>query len=221
MREERIEPSGIPARVYDPGHDRGVILLGHGGGHSKDSERFVQLCRHFATTTGLAVVCMDAIDHGERKPPAATPGLPRGWHSASTPQMVLDWSRTAEALEPLGRAVAYVGFSMGALFGVATVASMPAIEAAVFVVGGVPSGAWIDDPDLRPLLLDVASKLDDVDILMVNKTEDELFSRADVHELFDAIPGSRKQLTFWDGPHDEWPQEAIDEAAAFITSYAT
>ena len=67
MREERIERDGIPARLYDPGDARGVLLLGHGGAHSKDSERFVRLSRTYAEQTRLAVVCIDAVDHGERK----------------------------------------------------------------------------------------------------------------------------------------------------------
>lgn len=60
MREERIETDGIPAKLYDPGDARGLLLLGHGGGGSKDDERFVGLGRQYAETTGLAVVCIDA-----------------------------------------------------------------------------------------------------------------------------------------------------------------
>lgn len=29
MREERIETDGIPAKLYDPGDARGLLLLGH------------------------------------------------------------------------------------------------------------------------------------------------------------------------------------------------
>jgi acetyl esterase/lipase len=85
--ESRIEPGGIPARVYDPGGARGLLLLGHGGGTpGKDSERFIQLCRRFAEGTGLVVVCIDAVDHGERQPPGPLdPGVPQQWHSRVAP----------------------------------------------------------------------------------------------------------------------------------------
>jgi hypothetical protein len=46
--------------------------MGHGGGHSKDGPRFMQLARHYAAATGLAVVCIDAVDHGERRPADAS-----------------------------------------------------------------------------------------------------------------------------------------------------
>ena len=56
MREERTHVDGIPTRVYDPGKSTALLLLGHGGGHGKDSERFVHLSRCYAEATGLVVV---------------------------------------------------------------------------------------------------------------------------------------------------------------------
>jgi hypothetical protein len=37
VREERIETDGIPAKLY-PGDATGLLLLGYGGGGSKDDE---------------------------------------------------------------------------------------------------------------------------------------------------------------------------------------
>ncbi len=141
MREERIENDGVPGRLYDPGDATGLLLFGHGGGHSKDSERFVSLSRHYAEQTGLGVVCIDAVDHGERKPRAASEGVPPGWHSRVAHQMVADWHRTAEALSSIGPAVAYVGFSMGMIFGALTVVALPSIKAAVWS-GRHPNRRW-------------------------------------------------------------------------------
>src|SRR5581483_10796341 len=53
MRESRIETEGIPGRLYEPDGARGLLLLGHGGGGSKDEERFVGLARQYAEGTGL------------------------------------------------------------------------------------------------------------------------------------------------------------------------
>jgi len=216
VREERVEIDDVPARLYEPEGATGVLLFGHGGAHSKDSERFVRLARLFAERTGLAVVCIDAVDHGERKPEGASAGLPRRWHSGATEQMVLDWKRTADALSRIGPAVAYVGFSMGAIFGAPTVATMPSVRAVVLFVGGIPTGMGIDDPPLRESLLEAAAMLDGPHVLMVNMTQDDIFLTEDTHTFFDSIPGRRKQLTFWEGGHDEWPTEAIEQSVAFI-----
>jgi len=222
MREERLDIDGVPARLYDPGGARGLLLFGHGGAHSKDGERFVQLCRLYAEGTGLAVVCIDAVDHGERRPdPAAAAGsLPPRWHSTAIPRMVRDWQGTAAALAAVGPPVAYVGFSMGMIFGAPTVASMPSIRAAVFGVGGIPTGGGIDDPPLRDVLLGAASGLGHAEVLMLNVTRDDVFRTEEVHAFFDAVPGRRKRLMFWDGAHDEWPPEAIRHSVAFVRQHA-
>jgi pimeloyl-ACP methyl ester carboxylesterase len=219
LAEERIETKGIPAGLYLPSGAEGLLLLGHGGGESKDSDRFIELSRLYAESTGLAVVCIDAVDHGERKPVDVDDRLPAEWHSRAVAQMVDDWATTASALSWIGPPRAYVGFSMGSIFGIPIVQSQTSITVAVFVVGGVPSGGWIQDPPLRPLLLSAASKLSRSHVLMVNKTQDELFPIEGVQDLFDAIPGPDKRLIFWEGTHDEWPSEAIDQTIAYINSH--
>jgi pimeloyl-ACP methyl ester carboxylesterase len=224
MRDERTQIAGVPTRLHlpsDAGAPRGLLLLGHGGGASKDAPRFVDLCRFFAERTGLAVACIDAVDHGDRRTAAVDgPGLPPRWHSGNSERMADDWRRTAEALaDRCGPAVAYVGFSMGSIFGLSTVATLPGLRAVVFVVGGIPSPALagIDDPPLRPLLLGAAARLDGPGVLLVNTTGDELFPVPDVHVVFDAIGTTDKRLHFWPGGHDDWPDEAMEAAATFIT----
>lgn len=219
MREERIDTGGVPGMVYDPGDAAGLLLFGHGGTYSKDSERFVRICRTYADQTGLAVVCIDAVDHGERKQNNATQGLPPSWHSSVIPQMVDDWHRTVNGLTAIGPAIAYVGFSMGMIFGAPVVASMPSVKAAVFGVGGIPSGPWINDPPLRAALLDAASQLRHPQVLMLNVTHDEFFRTEDAHLFFDAVPGRRKRITFWEGDHDDLPSEAINQSVAFINEH--
>lgn len=219
MREERIDISGIPARLYRPPGATAVLLLGHGGGHSKDSPRFERLSWRYADETGLAVVCIDAVDHGERQPAVSGGRVPAGWHSRTVDQMVEDWRATAAALEAIGPAVAYVGFSMGAIFGFPTVAAMPSIQAAVFVAGGIPSGGGIDDPGLGPLVLDAASSLHHCQVLMLNKTDDEIFPADDVRVTFDAVPGANKELTFLAGDHNDWPPELISYSITFLQQH--
>ena len=216
MKEERRLVGDVPAMVYLPRNSKGLLLLGHGGGHSKDAPRFVSLARRYAEHVGLAVVCIDAVDHGERAAPAAEPGLPSGWHTSVMARMVDDWCSTATGLADLGPPLAYVGFSMGAIFGPATVAALPTIASAVFVVGGLPTGAWIDDPALVPALRDMAGRLEHADLLMLNTNDDELFSRADATALFEAVCARTKRLEFWPGRHDDWREELIGETVTFL-----
>jgi len=220
MQESRINAAGIPTRLYDPGGARGLLLLGHGGGDlGKDSERFVGLCRRYSAETGLAVVCIDAIDHGERKPAGPLePGVPSRWHSRTAPRMVTDWQDASMALAGVGPALVYVGFSMGTIFGLPTVAAMPTIEVAVFVVSGVPGGDWFDDPPLEGLLLDAAARISRPEVLMVNMSRDELFPATGTIAVFNAIPARRKRLVFWDGGHSDWSAQAIGETIAFINA---
>ena len=209
MQETRIEPAGIPAKLYDPGSARGLLLLGHGGGGSKDAENFVTLGRQLAEGTGLRVVCIDAVNHGERK--VTDVSLENIGTAESAAQMVADWRAVADELG--GDAVAYVGYSMGMLYGAPTVAAMPEIKAAVFGVGGIPH------PAMRERLLGVAAQLAHPQVLMLNMTQDETFPVAGVHELFDAIPGRKKRLMFWEGNHVGLPAESTRHAIAFLNRY--
>jgi pimeloyl-ACP methyl ester carboxylesterase len=219
MHEERVEFDGVPARLYWPDDAAGLLLFGHGGAHSKDSPGFVSLCRRYAEATGLAVVCIDAVAHGERSVVGASPSVPQRWHSSTSAQMVSDWQRCADGFQSIGPPVAYVGFSMGMIFGAVTVASMPTVQVAVFGVGGIPGGAWIDDPPLEDLLLNAAAKLGDVQLLMVNVTRDEFFPTEGTHRFFNAVPGHQKRLAFWEGGHDDWPSEAHEVAVRFVTQH--
>lgn len=219
VQEERLSIGEVPTRVYTPAGARGLLLLGHGGGHSKDGDRFVRLCRFYAEQTGLSVVCIDAVDHGERRPIAAVEGLPRAWHSRTTPRMVADWQSVVDHFSSVGPAVAYVGFSMGAVFGIPTVESLPTITAAVFVAGGIPGDDWTDDPDLGPCLTGAASRLGRTHVLMLNKEDDELFPVQQVRLLFDSVGAKSKQLVFTPGSHDDWGPDLIEISATFVKEH--
>lgn len=132
--------------------------------------------------------------------------------------MVHDWQTTAQDLARIGPPVAYVGFSMGALFGFPTVAALPSIRAAVFVVSGYPNAASVDDEPLHGLLTESASQLQHASVLMANTTNDYIFPIAGVHGLFDAIQSDGKQLSFWEGGHNDWPDELIAASESFITN---
>lgn len=214
MREERIEPAGVPARLYLPDGATGLLLLGHGGGNSKDDERFVGLGRQYAEGTGLAVVCIDIVGHGERRSEpvlAPTPESIMPWIMEKVDQTVSDWKSTVAALATIGPPVAYAGFSMGMLLGAPTVCAIPEIRAVIFGVGGVPSA--LGDASV---LLDYAAKLGDRQVLMLNMTLDSLFPPVGALRFFEAIPGRRKRIMFWEGDHVGIPAEAIRLSVDFV-----
>lgn len=240
MNEERIAIDGIPARLYQPEGARGLLLLGHGGGGSKDDERFITLGRQYAEGTGLATVCIDIAGHGERRSaraaaaPAATPDTILPWVLAKTDQTVADWKATAAALSSIGPPLAYAGFSMGMLLGAPTVLAMPTIKAVVFGVGGVPAGltpaavtqgatqagATQAGPGPARAVLDYAPGLGDRQVVMLNMTQDAVFTPAGALEFFSAIPGRRKRIMFWEGDHQGLPSEAIRLSVDFLRRHA-
>jgi pimeloyl-ACP methyl ester carboxylesterase len=218
VREQRIETDGVPARLYEPEGAEGLLLLGHGGGSSKDEPRFVDLGRRYAQDTGLAVVCIDIVGHGER---ASTPvAAPRPdeimpWIMEKVDQTVTDWKATVAALSSIGPPVAYAGFSMGMLLGAPTVVAIPNIRAVVFGVGGIPVA--LGDASV---LTRYAAQLGDRQLLMLNMSLDPIFPPAGALEFFGAIPGRRKRIMFWEGDHLGLPSESIRHSVEFVKRHA-
>lgn len=222
VKEERIDVDGIPARLYLPDGATALLLLGHGGGSSKDDERFVALGRQYAEGTGLATVCIDIAGHGERRPPPTEPTAPPAtpdtilpWVLSKIDQTVGDWQAAANALRSIGPPVAYAGFSMGMLLGAPTVRAIPGIKAVVFGVGGVPAGLGGGSA-----MLDYAAGLADRQVLMLNMTQDGVFPPSGALEFFSAIPGRRKRIMFWEGDHVGLPSEAIRLSVDFVMRHS-
>jgi dienelactone hydrolase len=228
MREYRIENGGVPARVYEPDGAAGLLLFGHRGTHHKDRDDVVALCRRHATGTGLAVVCIDGPAHGERAPRSGDPEADRrvviDAIVGGGEQTAADWHTTAGALSSIGPPVALVGFSMGAMAGIVTAASMPSLRALVLGVAGVPAFALLagrrPEGTTTPHL-DAARHLGDVQVLMLNMTHDDMFPVEGTLELFAAVPGPGKRLVLWEGDHDHMPEDLIETSVAFVRQHAT
>lgn len=217
--EECCNFDDVPARLYVPKGAEELLLLGHRGTQSKDHPRFVELGRRYARETGLAVVCIDAPAHGERRPDSghrdqdlklviATIG---GRQDVTAP----DWRLVCERLSHIGPPTAYVGFSMGAMMGVAVVATLPTIRCAVFWVAGLPA----PDPSSSQspaAFLEYAHAAGRAEILMINTTEDEIMGPHNALRLFNAIGGTRKRLHFHPGDHGAEPDEAVRASIDFI-----
>jgi pimeloyl-ACP methyl ester carboxylesterase len=222
VREYRVDSDGVPARVYEPPASRGLLFLGHRGTHSKDDPFYVDLGRQLASDCNLTVACIDAPCHGERKPDsgdqAADDAAVLDAIVSGAEQTAADWIATASTLSAFGPPIAFVGFSMGALTGLVTAGLIPSIRTLVLGVAGVPAFAVQGkrDPGSTTPQLSAAASLGDVDVLMLNMTRDDLCPPSGALELFDAIPGARKRLTFWEGDHDHVPPELVGHLRDFV-----
>jgi len=212
-----FEGRRVPCLVFTPEGTRGqrpVIMLGHGAGGSKDELQMQQIARWFVRREGWAVAAIDGPVHGERRSGAGEVGL-EARQQLVRPEtyeaMAVDWQRAVDACGELAdvgnQRAAYLGFSMGTVLGVPAVAADPRVRCAVFAIGGVMDG--------RPNLLSRAAEQIDRPVLMVNQTEDEIFSRESAFRLYDALRGP-KRIFFYPGGHTAVPREAMERMREFL-----
>ena len=248
-------PNGVvPGRVTLRAGATGpqpLLLLGHGGGGGKDERGFPQIAARFAVALGAAVLAIDGPVHGERQPEIADPveRYRAGRRALVDPEMPArfteDWRVSIAALRDNGIGagpLAYIGFSMGTLLGVPTVAALGAeVVGAVFGVGGVPAKGGVaelirsvagdaaadiaeeeDDAELRGrIALDAARRTaSTTQVLMMNTTRDIVFPIPGALELFDAFAGP-KRIVFWDGGHTDLGSEAMGLATDFLQRVIT
>jgi dienelactone hydrolase len=213
----------VPGLVLTPEGASGarpVILLGHGAGGSKDDPQMLSIGRWFVRREGWAVAIIDGPVHGERRSNAnGNVGLEaraslinRGTYDS----MAVDWHRTLDACGELSDVgadhAAYMGFSMGCVLGILTVAQEPRIRTAVLAIGGILQ-------DERNFLNEAAESITRP-VLMINQSEDEIFSRTSTFRLYDALAGS-KRVIFHPGLHSAVPREAMELTRSFLHAELT
>ncbi len=219
-----IRLDGAPPTVLfvPPGeHDSlPLVLLGHGAHLSKDDPVMQILAKGFCRNVPAAVALMDCPGHGERRAAGVTDAVfetdiaRRLSDPANYLEVRGDWcavevaARAADAR--ITGATGYAGFSMGAMFGLAIVADLPSVTAAVFALGGLTR-----DDARNALIRAGASRLGDREVLMLNMTRDEHFPMDGALEVFASIPGP-KRMGVWDGTHVDIPPEAIALAVDFF-----
>lgn len=137
-------------------------------------------------------------------------------------QAAADWNSVVQALD-LGPAVAYVGFSMGAMHGTITAATIPTMRAAVLGMAGVPIFALdsVSDTGSDTPHMAAARRLQDCPVLMVNTTGDDMFPPEAALALFGAFPAGHKRMMLWEGDHNSEPVEMIEEIVLFLNRRAT
>jgi dienelactone hydrolase len=213
-----FEGRRVPALVLTPedanGH-RPVVLLGHGAGGSKDEPQMLQIARWLVRREAFAVAIIDGPVHGERR--STTNGnvsleARQALVSPETYQaMAFDWQRTLDVCGELpnvgSERPAYLGFSMGTVLGIMTVAAEPRFCCAVLAIGGILGEG--SGP-----LSQAAAKID-MPVLMINQSEDKIFSRESTFRLYDKLAGP-KRVFFYPGGHTGVPREAMERVREFL-----
>jgi pimeloyl-ACP methyl ester carboxylesterase len=212
-----------PALLFVPSGEHEslpLVLLGHGAHLSKDDPFMQILAKTFCRGVPAAVALMDCPGHGERRAPGSTDDefdadVQRRLADPGNYRRVRDdWVAVEQAARAAGARVTgpagYAGFSMGAMFGLAVVADLPSVVAAVFALGGLTA-----DERRNALIRDGARRLGDREVLMLNMTRDEHFPMAGALEVFESIPGPRR-MGVWPGGHVDIPPEAVNLGVEFF-----
>jgi dienelactone hydrolase len=224
LQPRRLAGDGTPpALLFVPPGDHEVlplVLFGHGAHLSKDDPIMQMIAKGFCRGVPAAVAVMDCPGHGERRGAEVTDEqfeadiARRMSDPTNHAQITADWRAVESAARAADTRVTgptgYAGFSMGAMFGLAIVADLPSVAAAVFALGGLMN---VDARD--ELIRSGVARLGGREVLMLNMTRDEHFPLDGAIEVLEAIPGP-KRMSVWTGTHVDLPPEAIQVAVDFF-----
>lgn len=220
----------VLAEVTLPLGDPAIVLVAAHGVTGSRKSLYIQAAARSWARVGVATISADAPRHGDRAdgqllavPEVGNPELYR--------QAVGDLLRTVQLAageQPTaGKPTGFLGFSMGALTGVAMLATRPPVEAAVLVVAGstVVMGEdsfpeWLSAGVEVARLTDPATYAPQVQepaVMMVNADADTVFNRRSAFALYDAL-AAPKELLFFPGTHAQWqrPGDRYQAMLAFL-----
>ncbi len=215
VRELRIQRAGterpITGALWTPEgvtNDVPLVLFGHGASGDRYQAPICHLARRL-TDVGCASLAIDGPVHGLRQ-------VGSGGRAAFGDEMrregfvddmVADWHAALDAAK--GKVavgdIRYFGLSMGSIFGVPLLATLPEVTAAVLGLLGTTGAAL---PLAERLATDAAEIR--CRLLFLMQLEDELFPRDGCLALFDAFASGDKRLHANPGLHPEVPAEEID-----------
>ncbi len=239
-REFRLEVAGrtVPAVVWTPEGSTGprpLVLLGHGAATHKKTDYIAALGSRLVRHHGFAAAAIDATGHGDRLPDGGKDreriwaeriaSRSNGEFKDFTDDMVADWKATLDAVQTLPEVgdslpVGYWGLSMGTSLGLPFVAAEPRITVAVFGLMGFATGPsdnpWMERGRIR--LGGDAPKIT-VPVLFIQQWDDELVSRENGLNLFNAIASKDKRLHINPGAHAAVPVEEFDHSEALFVKH--
>ncbi len=193
-----------------------LICLGHGASGDCYQVPIPRLAREFAGDLGFFALAIDGPVHGRRlKGDGAMEATLEEWERIGCVEdMIADWKfaiDTVQALPEVGAGdLGYWGVSMGTIFGLPLVATEQRIKAAVLGLMGIRGPAHY-----QGIVSELAPRIQ-CPLLYLLQLEDELVTRAEGLQMFDAIGSKNKRLHANPGLHDEVPMEELLFSKAFL-----
>lgn len=195
-----------------------LVCCGHGASGDRHQAPIPWLARRLAGKHGCSVLSIDGPVHGRRLvPPGGREAFWPEWQrEGSVEDMITDWkvaldfvqARPEVGVGPVG----YWGLSMGTIYGAPLVGAEPRISAAVLGLMGVVG------PSHYVSRVKAAAAAITCPLLFVVQLEDELFTREQCLELFDAFATDDKRLHANPGTHPEVPIEELHHSIEFLTT---
>lgn len=195
-----------------------LMLFGHGASGDRYQEPIAHLAGRFQRA-GIPSLSLDGPVHGLRKigdgqRVAFGEELQRESH---VEDMMTDWNEAislARGLDEISATkLAYLGLSMGSIYGIPLVASRP--DMSVATLGLIGMTAILPQGEA---FLAMARQIE-IPILFLMQMEDELFPRDGCLEVFDAFASKDKRMHCNPGLHPEIPQEEIDFSFEFLLGH--
>lgn len=201
-----------------------IICLGHGASGDRYQAPIPRLARDFAGDLGWFALSIDGPVHGRRrKGDGAIEATKEEWARVGCVEdMIADWKIAIDTLQGLPEVgigvLGYWGLSMGTIFGLPLVATEQRIKAAVLGLMGIRGPVHYQEAvhKLAPRI--------QCPLMYLLQLEDELVTRAEGLQMFDAIGSKDKRLHANPGLHDEVPMEELLSSKVFLVeqlSYST
>ena len=194
-----------------------LVLFGHGASGDRYQVPICQLAHRFADEAGCHSLAIDGPVHGLRQ--VGEGGRTAFRDEAARPSfqsdMVADWQAalTVAKQQVEVTSLGYFGLSMGSIFGIPLLATLPEVRCAVLgLLGTTKAGG----PFAERLLADAAEIA--CPVLFLMQLEDELFPRDGYLALFDALASQDKRLHANPGLHPQVPSEEIDHSFQFLAT---
>ena len=198
-----------------------LVRFGHGASGDRHQAPIPWLARRLVGNHGFFALSIDGPVHGRRQ--VGVGGRDAFWPEWERPgtveDMTADWRAVldfAQAQPDVGDGpVGYWGLSMGTIYGAPLVATDDRFSVAVLGLMGITG------PDhYRPTIAAAAQQID-VPVLFIMQLEDELFTRAEYLDLFDALATENKRIHANPGLHPAVPIEELEASIDFLVGGLT